>query len=136
MPKEKPTQLSLEQAKKLQAGVDRLKSRIPVTKKAPSTFGDAFEFYPDSPRKLIKDIEGKQLSILDCKLVPEYGTQYGTSDMLLVLAYDGEDTFTFPVFQQVIKKKILQAQTDNLLPLIGTIIHTDKGAYSGYYDIR
>ena len=81
------------------------------------------EFYPDLPRIEFKDIQGRQVSFLDCQLIEEFKSKFGVHDAILLLIEQPEDgqQFTTITSGEVVIKRVLKAKREGLLPLLGTI---------------
>lgn len=94
----------------------------------PATFGDAVgtvvDFFPDLPKKKADEIAGRQLLILDAKIVRKFKSKFGTSDFALMLCADPSNTaekFTTICSGGVVVKAIETALDGELLPLLGTL---------------
>ena len=103
--------------------------------KARKTFSDHFkgiEFYPDLPKQELEDVLDKPYFIKDVLVVRGFHTSYGESDFALILLEDMEtkELSTTLCGGMVVLKKLEQAQSQRLLPLIGTICKPTH-----YYDI-
>jgi len=99
------------------------------------TFSDHFkgiDFYPDLPRKELEDVLNTPYLIKDTLVIRGFHTSYGESDFALILLeeLESKEKSTTLCGGMVVVKKLEQAQSQRLLPLIGTIT---KLAH--YYDI-
>jgi len=97
-----------------------------------SDFTPKLDFHNDLPRAVIGDILGQDIEVKDCFLIPNFKTDYGVHDCLLVHFADCGDgkEYTTITSGQVLIKKITGAKNDGNLPLIGRII-----LEKNYYDI-
>ena len=92
----------------------------------PKTFKDELgggEFYPDLPRIDFKEIQNRQVLVIDCQLIEDFKSKFGVHDALLMLIETPEkgEQFTTITSGEVIIKRVMKARREGLLPLLGTI---------------
>lgn len=107
----------------------------------PKHFADVNEkidFYPDLDKVEFDAIQGQELIILEAKLIRDFDSKFGKHDFMIVRAAflkepDNYQEFTFGTSGMVLVKRIMKAQEERKLPLIG-VIAIPKG--KSYYDIN
>ena len=91
------------------------------------------EFYPDVPQLDIASIIGKPYVIGDAKIVEDFDGKFGTHDFAILLIVDtetGDKLGTVITSGQVVLKKIRKALSENMLPLVGTLVREQR-----YYNL-
>jgi len=101
----------------------------------PKSFSDVIgggKFYPDLPRIDFQELLTRKILVVDCKLIENFTSQFGTYDCLLILVQMPEDgeQYTTITSAVVIIKRIMKAKMEGLLPLYGTITKGET-----YYNI-
>lgn len=93
------------------------------------------EFYPDAQRATIDDVMTMgDVVILDCVIVDNFETQYGSHPLAIVAIMRNEvdaQVKTFPTSGQVVVDKLRQLKHKRVLPVMGAFVKDRR-----YYDLK
>lgn len=106
-------------------------------KRVSDVIGDGkISFYPNLPQLPLKDWLGKDVMIMDAKILEDWQGDFGRSDWCLLQLQDmatGKD-FTTKCGGRVLVKRIRELQSRRALPIVGAIV-TQGDSDRPYYNI-
>ncbi len=106
-------------------------------KRVTDVIGDgSINFYPELPQKPLKDYLGKDVMIMDAKILRDWEGDFGRSDWCLLQLQDMEtsENFTTKCGGRVLVKRMAELQSRKALPIVGAIV-TQGDSEKPYYNI-
>lgn len=110
-----------------------VKKTTPETTERLARFSDyalKVDFHQECARKAFKDLIGKEITVLDALVLKDFRSKVGVHDCMIIYFDLSGNKFTTITSGEVVIDKITRAQKDNLLPLLGKVVHDER-----YYDI-
>ena len=106
-------------------------------KRVSSIIGDgSINFYPEMPQKPLKDYLGKDVMVMDARVLRDWEGDFGRSDWCLLQLQDMEsgENFTTKCGGKVLTKRVSELITRKALPIVGAIV-TQGNSERPYYNI-
>lgn len=105
-------------------------------KRVSDVIGDgSISFYPELPQRSLKDYLGKDVMLMDARILRDWEGDYGRSDWCLLQLQDINtgDNFTTRCGGKVLTKRVSELLARKALPIVGAIVtqgDTDKPYYN------
>jgi hypothetical protein len=106
-------------------------------KRVSDIIGDgSISFYPEYPQKSLKDYLGKDVMVMDVRILRDWEGDFGRSDWCLLQLQDMEtgENFTTKCGGRVLVKRMAELQSRKALPIVGAIV-TQGDTDRPYYNI-
>lgn len=106
-------------------------------KRVSDVIGDgSISFYPECPQKSLKDYLGKDVFVMDVRILRDWEGDFGRSDWCLLQLQDIEtgENFTTKCGGRVLVKRMTELQSRKALPIVGAIV-TQGDSDRPYYNI-
>lgn len=107
-------------------------------KRVSDVIGDGkVSFYPDLPKVKVEDILGKDVMIMDAKIMRDWEGEWGKSSWCLLWVQDAEtgEGSTTKCGGVVLVKRVQELIDQKCFPIIGAIVMETGGEFP-YYNIK
>ena len=115
---------------------DELRKDAPALPRVSDLIGTGIDdFYPHATKTTLEAVIALgDVVILDCVIVDNFETQFGSHTLAIVAvaqSLESLETFTFPTSGQVVVDKLRKLKIQKALPVIGAFLKEKR-----YYDLK
>jgi len=106
-------------------------------KRVTDIIGDgSINFYPELPQRPLKDYLGKDVFIMDARILRDWEGDFGRSDwcLLQLQEINSGENFTTKCGGKVLTKRVAELLSRKALPIVGAIV-TQGDSEKPYYNI-
>lgn len=120
-------------------GENLMKDKETKEKRVSDVIGDGkIDFYPDMPRTDLEDVLGRDIMIMDARIMKDWKSDYGNglSDWCLIQYQDREsgENYTTKCGGVVLVKRMAELISRKAFPIVGSIV-TQGDSERPYYNI-